>query len=144
MISIKGLHSNLKQIFKKNIYPQLEDFQLCFKKLIIQLNEYFLTLVLFSNINKSGALAHQNIVILVLKVLMDLVSRVLIFFTFMIVHNERVEEMTQESSWSRRRETMSSKRKQEEGKGWTNEKDGRGGNGLCTKVGILLQRKIRF
>ena len=29
-------------------------------------------------------------------------------------------------------------------KGWTNEKDGRGGNGLCTKVGILLQRKIRF
>ena len=28
-----------------------------------------------------------NIVILVLKVLMDLISRVLIFFTFMIVHN---------------------------------------------------------
>ena len=29
----------------------------------------------------------MNIVILVLKVLMDLLSRVLIFFTFMIVHN---------------------------------------------------------
>ena len=33
-------------------------------------------------------MAPLNIVILVLKVLMDLVSRVLIFFTFMIVHNE--------------------------------------------------------
>ena len=40
-----------------------------------------------SNNDKSGALDAKNIVILVLKVLMDLVSRVLIFFTFMIVHN---------------------------------------------------------
>ena len=69
-----------------------------------------------TGVSADGALAPLNIVILVLKVLMDLVSRVLIFFTFMIVHNERVEEMTQESSWSRRRETMSSKRKQEEGR----------------------------
>merc|ERR1711963_636162 len=37
--------------------------------------------------DKDGALDAKNIVILVLKVLMDLVSRVLIFFTFMIVHN---------------------------------------------------------
>ena len=43
---------------------------------------------LFSNDDKDGALEAKNIVILVLKVLMDLVSRVLIFFTFMIVHNE--------------------------------------------------------
>ena len=47
-----------------------------------------MTLVLFRNIEKDGALAPLNIVILLLKVLMDLVSRVLIFFTFMIVHNE--------------------------------------------------------
>ena len=33
-------------------------------------------------------MAPLNIVILVLKVLMDLISRVLIFFTFMIIHNE--------------------------------------------------------
>jgi len=37
---------------------------------------------------KKGALTPLNIVILMLKVLMDLISRVLIFFTFMIVHNE--------------------------------------------------------
>ena len=37
--------------------------------------------------DKKNALAPLNIVILVLKILMDLVSRVLIFFIFMIVHN---------------------------------------------------------
>ena len=42
----------------------------------------------FSDNDKKGALTPLNIVILVLKVLMDLVSRVLIFFTFMIVHND--------------------------------------------------------
>ena len=41
----------------------------------------------FSNKDKREALAPLNILILVLKVLMDLVSRVLIFFIFMIVHN---------------------------------------------------------
>ena len=41
-----------------------------------------------SNNDKNEALAPLNILILVLKVLMDLVSRVLIFFIFMIVHNE--------------------------------------------------------
>ena len=40
-----------------------------------------------SNMDKNEALAPLNILILVLKVLMDLVSRVLIFFIFMIVHN---------------------------------------------------------
>ena len=40
------------------------------------------------NNDKKEALAPVNILILVLKVLMDLVSRVLIFFIFMIVHNE--------------------------------------------------------
>ena len=39
------------------------------------------------NKDKNDALAALNILILVLKVLMDLVSRVLIFFIFMIVHN---------------------------------------------------------
>ena len=39
------------------------------------------------NKDKNDALAALNILILVLKVLMDLVSRVLIFFVFMIVHN---------------------------------------------------------
>ena len=39
------------------------------------------------NKDKNEALAARNILILVLKVLMDLVSRVLIFFIFMIVHN---------------------------------------------------------
>ena len=42
---------------------------------------------LLSDNDKNGALTPLNIVILVLKVLMDLISRVLIFFTFMIVHN---------------------------------------------------------
>ena len=42
----------------------------------------------FSNKDKREALAPLNILILVLKVFMDLVSRVLIFFIFMIVHNE--------------------------------------------------------
>ena len=41
-----------------------------------------------SNNDKNEALAPLNILILVLKVLMDLVSRVLIFFISMIVHNE--------------------------------------------------------
>ena len=41
----------------------------------------------FRNKDKNEALAPLNILILVLKVLMDLVSRVLIFFIFMIVHN---------------------------------------------------------
>merc|ERR1711988_1759069 len=45
------------------------------------------SIVLFSDNDKKGALAPLNIVILVLKVFMDLISRVLIFFTFMIVHN---------------------------------------------------------
>ena len=40
------------------------------------------------NKDKNDALSPLNILILVLKVLMDLVSRVLIFFVFMIVHNE--------------------------------------------------------
>ena len=40
------------------------------------------------NKDKNEALAALNILILVLKVLMDLVSRVLIFFIFMIVHNK--------------------------------------------------------
>ena len=43
---------------------------------------------IFSDKDKNEALAPLNIVILVLKVLMDLISRVLIFFTFMIVHND--------------------------------------------------------
>ena len=48
-----------------------------------------------SNKNKNEALAPLNILILVLKVLMDLVSRVLIFFIFMIVHNNgRFSPMT--------------------------------------------------
>ena len=38
--------------------------------------------------DKKNALAPLNIVILVLRILMDLVSRVLIFFIFMIVHNK--------------------------------------------------------
>ena len=38
--------------------------------------------------DKNEALAPTNIIVLVLKVLMDLVSRVLIFFAFMIVHND--------------------------------------------------------
>ena len=41
-----------------------------------------------SNKDKNEALAALNILVLVLKVLMDLVSRVLIFFIFMIVHNK--------------------------------------------------------
>ena len=41
----------------------------------------------FSDNDKNEALAPLNVVILVLKVLMDLISRSLIFFTFMIVHN---------------------------------------------------------
>ena len=45
-------------------------------------------ITLFSNNHKDGALTPLNIVILVLKVMMDLISRVLIFFTFMIVHNK--------------------------------------------------------
>ena len=40
-----------------------------------------------SNKDKNEALKPLNILILVLKVMMDLVSRVLIFFIFMIVHN---------------------------------------------------------
>ena len=40
-----------------------------------------------SNKDKNEALNPLNMIILVLKVLMDLVSRVLIFFIFMIVHN---------------------------------------------------------
>ena len=40
-----------------------------------------------SNKDKNEALGPLSILILVLKVLMDLVSRVLIFFIFMIVHN---------------------------------------------------------
>ena len=40
-----------------------------------------------SNKDKNEALTPLNILMLVLKVLMDLVSRVLIFFIFMIVHN---------------------------------------------------------
>ena len=40
------------------------------------------------NKDKNEALTALNILILVLKVLMDLVSRVLIFFIFMIVHNK--------------------------------------------------------
>ena len=44
-------------------------------------------MTLFSNNDKNGALDAKNIFLLLLKVLMDLVSRVLIFFTFMIVHN---------------------------------------------------------
>ena len=44
--------------------------------------KYFL-----SNKDKKHALGARNIVVLVLKVLMDLVSRVIIFFIFMIVHN---------------------------------------------------------
>ena len=39
------------------------------------------------NKDKNDALAPLNILMLVLKVLMDLVSRVLIFFIFMIVHH---------------------------------------------------------
>ena len=39
-----------------------------------------------SNKDKNEALKPLNILVLVLKVLMDLVSRVLIFFIFMIVH----------------------------------------------------------
>ena len=42
----------------------------------------------FSNREKKGALAPTNIILLILKVLMDLVSRVLIFFTFMMVHHD--------------------------------------------------------
>ena len=42
----------------------------------------------FSDNDKNEALAPLNVVILVLKVLMDLISRSLIFFTFMIVHNQ--------------------------------------------------------
>ena len=41
-----------------------------------------------SNKDKREALAPLNILILVLKVLMDLVSKVLIFFIFMIVHHK--------------------------------------------------------
>ena len=41
-----------------------------------------------SNKDKKEALAALNILVLVLKVLMYLVSRVLIFFIFMIVHNK--------------------------------------------------------
>ena len=44
--------------------------------------------VFFSNKDKNEALAPTNIIVLVVKVLMDLVSRVLIFFAFMIVHND--------------------------------------------------------
>ena len=40
-----------------------------------------------SNNNKNEALKARHKIILVLKVLMDLVSRVLIFFIFMIVHD---------------------------------------------------------
>ena len=40
-----------------------------------------------SNKNKNEALNPVNMMILVLKVFMDLLSRVLIFFIFMIVHN---------------------------------------------------------
>ena len=41
----------------------------------------------FSNKDKNEALVTLNVLILVLKVLMDLMSRALIFFIFMIVHN---------------------------------------------------------
>ena len=44
--------------------------------------------VFFSNKDKNEALAPTNIIVLVVKVLMDLVSRVLIFFAFMIVHDD--------------------------------------------------------
>ena len=44
--------------------------------------------VFFSNKDKNEALDTTNIIVLVVKVLMDLVSRVLIFFAFMIVHND--------------------------------------------------------
>ena len=43
---------------------------------------------LLSNKEKNEALNPINMVILVLKVFMDLISRVLIFFIFMIVHDE--------------------------------------------------------
>jgi len=46
-----------------------------------------------SNIDKNGALAPLNIVLLMLKVLMDLISRVLIFFTFMIVYDRKFSPM---------------------------------------------------
>ena len=41
-----------------------------------------------SNKDKKQALGGKNILVLVLKVLMDLVSRVIIFFIFMIVHHK--------------------------------------------------------
>ena len=44
--------------------------------------------VFLSDKDKNEALAPTNIIVLVVKVLMDLVSRVLIFFAFMIVHND--------------------------------------------------------
>ena len=44
-------------------------------------------MLFLSNKDKNEALNALNILVLVLKVLMDLVSRVLIFFIFMIVHN---------------------------------------------------------
>ena len=49
---------------------------------------FFYLIILFRIKDKNEALTTLNILVLVLKVLMDLVSRVLIFFTFMIVHNK--------------------------------------------------------
>ena len=53
---------------------------------LIILSQYIL-IFLYSNKDKNEALNPLNMIILVLKVLMDLVSRVLIFCIFMIVDN---------------------------------------------------------
>ena len=84
--------SDLEQLLKFNTVSILLSFitiSVSIVKIRFNLISQFYATKLFfiSNKNKNEALAPLNILVLVLKVLMDLVSRVLIFFIFMIVHN---------------------------------------------------------